>query len=566
MAYPDALDLLPLNDAGFGYPSASLSVGVGVGGGCFHRERDRQPRKGHKKSRRGCYECKRRKIKCQETRPTCQNCSRLSLRCRYLPDSASIVTRSTPLLQPFSALQVANVFSMTDMRLFHHFLVAAWPHLPVRADNVWLEYVLPIGHQVSSFCVCFVLLGVRSWGCSSTFICIEGAFIHSTNIACSLWSFPHIFLLPLNVLTSHHRFYFVVPIVIHSLLSADVIFPCRNSPVYWNDIGKNKANHPIQCEYLMHAMLALSASHLERLTPSHLTSTAQSHRLLAISGLNTALSRLLPSSTDGDAAIATCYALLMQSWYMDDGLSASIILTRSVNSTTKWVREQRVRSLLACDDEGTRRAGMKGRLRGAPGFEGGFVDGAVGALGGLEGLCEGEGYQRGLYGVLRGAFEMLRVGAVACYDAYISLDTFLSSLPSASLTELLDPSIRTNQILLAYLTALHLVMRPISCRERRQYTVSFYGIRMSTWIPGIWNELGRGEVQGFGSGSGIEGGIERDVDWRKLMEWPMWVSGLHGRGELEKWSLEGGACASGKRKTERVEVEVAEQSWRKRED
>ncbi|KAK0122589.1 hypothetical protein ONS96_009630 [Cadophora gregata f. sp. sojae] len=465
MAYPDALDLLPLNDAGFGYPSASLSVGVG--GGCFHRERDRQPRKGHKKSRRGCYECKRRKIKCQETRPTCQNCSRLSLRCRYLPDSASIVTRSTPLLQPFSALQVANVFSMTDMRLFHHFLVAAWPHLPVRADNVWLEYVLPIGHQ---------------------------------------------------------------------------------------------------CEYLMHAMLALSASHLERLTPSHLTSTAQSHRLLAISGLNTALSRLLPSSTDGDAAIATCYALLMQSWYMDDGLSASIILTRSVNSTTKWVREQRVRSLLACDDEGTRRAGMKGRLRGAPGFEGGFVDGAVGALGGLEGLCEGEGYQRGLYGVLRGAFEMLRVGAVACYDAYISLDTFLSSLPSASLTELLDPSIRTNQILLAYLTALHLVMRPISCRERRQYTVSFYGIRMSTWIPGIWNELGRGEVQGFGSGSGIEGGIERDVDWRKLMEWPMWVSGLHGRGELEKWSLEGGACASGKRKTERVEVEVAEQSWRKRED
>ncbi|KAH7381051.1 hypothetical protein BKA64DRAFT_227227 [Cadophora sp. MPI-SDFR-AT-0126] len=319
MTYPDALELLPFTDAGYECLSTSLSTG------CFQRER--QPRKGHKKSRRGCYECKRRKIKCQETHPTCLNCTRLSLRCRYLPDSASIVTRSAPLLQPFSALQIANVFSLTDVRLFHHFLVAAWPHLPVRADNVWLEYVVPIGHQ---------------------------------------------------------------------------------------------------CEYLMHAMMALSASHLERLAPSHLTSTAQSHRLHAISGLNVALSSSQPLSTaDGDAAIATCYALLMQSWYMDDGLPASIILTRSVHSTTKWVREQKVRSLLAGDDEGTRRVGMRGRLRGAPGFDAGFVGGALKALGGLEGRCVGgEGYQRELYGVLREAFGMLGVGAVAC-ESDILLSIYL---------------------------------------------------------------------------------------------------------------------------------------------
>ena len=64
----------------------------------------------------------------------------------------------------------------------------------------------------------------------------------------------------------------------------------------------------------MHAMMALSASHLERLTPSHLLPTAQSHRLRAISGLNAALSSPLSSTAGGDAAIATCYALLMQSW------------------------------------------------------------------------------------------------------------------------------------------------------------------------------------------------------------------------------------------------------------
>ncbi|KAH7323519.1 hypothetical protein BKA65DRAFT_598120 [Rhexocercosporidium sp. MPI-PUGE-AT-0058] len=393
MDYSEAVTLFPLAEAGYGYQAT----------GCF--ERDRPPRKGHKKSRRGCYECKRRKIKCQETHPSCSNCIRLSLRCRYHPDSASVVTRSAPLLQPFSSLQIANVFSLTDIRLFHHFLVAAWPHLPVRADNVWLEYVVPIGHQ---------------------------------------------------------------------------------------------------CEYLMHAMLALSASHLSKLTPSALLSIAQTHRLHAISGLNAALSNSLLSTADGDAAIATCYALLMQSWYMDDGLPASLILTRSVHTTTRWVREQRVCSLLACDDEGTRVAGMKGRLRDAPAFDRSFVDGALEALKPLEDLCE-EGYQKDLFAVLKDAYWKLGGSPVACYDTYVSLDTFLSTLPSLSLNLLLSPTIQTNQLLLAFLVALHLVMRPISCRERRQYTVSFYGIRMSSWIPGIWNEVAE--------------------EARGALEWPMWVKG-----------------------------------------
>ncbi|KAH6707890.1 hypothetical protein BKA61DRAFT_739144 [Leptodontidium sp. MPI-SDFR-AT-0119] len=407
MVYQEALELFPLADVGYGNQSTGCS------------QRDRPPRKGHKKSRRGCYECKRRKIKCQETRPSCSNCIRLSLRCRYIPDSASIVTRSAPLLQPFSSLQIANVFSLTDVRLFHHFLVAAWPHLPVRADNVWLEYVVPIGHQ---------------------------------------------------------------------------------------------------CEYLMHAMMALSASHLGKLTPSHLTSIAQSHRLHAISGLNAALSNPLTSTADGDAALATCYALLMQSWYMDDGLPASLILTRSVHTTTRWVREQKIRSLLAGDDEGTRVASMKGRLRDAPAFSKDFVDKALDALGPLGNLCE-ESYQKDLFNVLREAFGKLGGSSVACYDAYVSLDTFLSTLSSSSITSLLSPIIQTNQLLLAFLVALHLVMRPISCRERKQYTVSFYGIRMSSWIPGIWNAVGE--------------------EARVRLEWPMWVSGLHGKGMLEKWSLVG---------------------------
>ncbi|KAL2813403.1 hypothetical protein BJX63DRAFT_443070 [Aspergillus granulosus] len=42
-----------------------------------------QSRKSHRKSRLGCGNCKRRKIKCDETRPTCGNCVRRTIPCDY---------------------------------------------------------------------------------------------------------------------------------------------------------------------------------------------------------------------------------------------------------------------------------------------------------------------------------------------------------------------------------------------------------------------------------------------------------------------------------------------------
>lgn len=41
-------------------------------------------RKFHKKSRKGCATCKKRKVKCDETRPICGNCERMSIECVYL--------------------------------------------------------------------------------------------------------------------------------------------------------------------------------------------------------------------------------------------------------------------------------------------------------------------------------------------------------------------------------------------------------------------------------------------------------------------------------------------------
>ncbi|KAK0635061.1 hypothetical protein B0T17DRAFT_29195 [Bombardia bombarda] len=45
--------------------------------------KQRVERRGHTKSRRGCFHCKRRRIKCQETRPACGHCIKTGLKCEY---------------------------------------------------------------------------------------------------------------------------------------------------------------------------------------------------------------------------------------------------------------------------------------------------------------------------------------------------------------------------------------------------------------------------------------------------------------------------------------------------
>jgi hypothetical protein len=160
-------------------------------------------------------------------------------------------------------------------------------------------------------------------------------------------------------------------------------------------------------------MLALSASHLERLAPSCLTVPAQNHRLASIKGLNETLSRPLSNTEDGDAAIATCYALLMQSWYMDDGLQAFLVLTRSCGWTTKWVREQKCRSILAGECDETRLGTMKARLKDAPRFNDGFVEKAVKSLTALEPLYE-ESVLAEVSDELMKAFKSLSVSPLTC--------------------------------------------------------------------------------------------------------------------------------------------------------
>nr|UYO77202.1 Zn2Cys6 transcriptional regulator [Trichoderma crystalligenum] len=102
-------------------------------------------RRGHFKSRLGCFNCKRRRVKCNELRPACSPCGRLGLNCSYptpAATSSSSSSSSTSLASSssFSSPRAAlSPLALEDLRFYHQFLLAAFPTLPLKRKEVWME-------------------------------------------------------------------------------------------------------------------------------------------------------------------------------------------------------------------------------------------------------------------------------------------------------------------------------------------------------------------------------------------------------------------------------------------
>lgn len=102
----------------------------------------RQPlsRRGHFKSRMGCFNCKRRRVKCNELRPHCSPCRRLALDCAYPPTP-------TPAAASSSLRPNPSMLALEDLRFHHQFLTAAIPPLPLKAEKAWLDCAA-MSHEV----------------------------------------------------------------------------------------------------------------------------------------------------------------------------------------------------------------------------------------------------------------------------------------------------------------------------------------------------------------------------------------------------------------------------------
>jgi len=76
----------------------------------------------------------RRKVKCQENHPRCAQCVRLGLNCEY-PKSVDTPMAINTRLFPTGAL----TSDLTELGLFHHFMFAACPPVPLGCDEFWHE-------------------------------------------------------------------------------------------------------------------------------------------------------------------------------------------------------------------------------------------------------------------------------------------------------------------------------------------------------------------------------------------------------------------------------------------
>ena len=85
-------------------------------------------RKTHRKSRKGCIQCKQRHIKCNEERPCCGNCERLEIVCSFASSPAPTRPSSTPGVSAYSSpidvvVDIHPSLALEDLELLHHYVL-----------------------------------------------------------------------------------------------------------------------------------------------------------------------------------------------------------------------------------------------------------------------------------------------------------------------------------------------------------------------------------------------------------------------------------------------------------
>ncbi|KAI1210413.1 uncharacterized protein F4807DRAFT_423339 [Annulohypoxylon truncatum] len=392
-------------------PAAALATGNSL-------QKQRLERRGHTKSRRGCFNCKRRRIKCQETRPACGHCVKTGLKCEY-PVAPLVVH------QPQHQIPL---FSLQDMRFFQHFLFTCFPNHPLGNESIWT-------HEI----------------------------------------------------------------------------PCL-SQTY---------------EYLMHAILGLAASDLMQQDPS-LVTFAMMHRLKAIKAIKKTLNEAPKSNTfeEGNALVATCFALTFQSVILDDGMAEFMTFVRGVVLVAMQMWAKNARPLFTNLHQSDPQKILKPIIEAIPPIRSSFAASASASIRALEPLCrrspittssssndndddnDNDDLERTYQQYLLGIADALPTSS---YQAYLILCRHYAwwiGLPHERFRRLIDPSSQVFALLSAHWVALKQIMAPIteaeaSLRAREPRGGRGVDLGTSRWLKHLNRQV--------------------DAEHRRYNDWPVWV-------------------------------------------
>lgn len=132
---------------------------------------------------------------------------------------------------------------------------------------------------------------------------------------------------------------------------------------------------------------------------SDLTCSAMSHRVQAIKSLNQAMSNGLHTAEEGNAMLATCYALLFQSVLIDDGLSEFMSFVRGILAVASNMGCKSMKFLFHSFLGSEQFEKMEPYLDGAPGINLELVDSACKSIEAFSPLCQ-KNYEKIYHGAL----------------------------------------------------------------------------------------------------------------------------------------------------------------------
>ncbi|KAK5939996.1 hypothetical protein PMZ80_007414 [Knufia obscura] len=324
-------------------------------------------RRSHKKSRNGCFSCKTRKIKCDESKPLCTQCKLKSVECQYptAPPRRELSNSIRRPNQPLASSPMAAQFTLNDMQFFHHFLTISFPHLPLGNEDVWVRDIPQFAQSYT---------------------------------------------------------------------------------------------------YLMHAILALGASHLNRLTPQcGYAKEALMHRGHAINGLNTCMAKSQHAYGEADAMLATCYALTFQASYMADGIADFVIFVRGCALATGKIRDENAQTAFNLAPDRHHQV-IRPRLQSLPQLNTIHVANGLSALDEVQVYLHHEAEHK-FYASLRDVFTALHQSPAAGYLMFVNMYRVWYDLDHDTFKVFLDSSNTTIQILLAFFIGIQMIMAPLTAHE-----------------------------------------------------------------------------------------------------
>ncbi|KAI0205509.1 hypothetical protein F4808DRAFT_236416 [Astrocystis sublimbata] len=250
----------------------------------------------------------------------------------------------------------------------------------------------------------------------------------------------------------------------HFLLSCSPHQPMGNDSIWLHEVPCLSQKY----EYLMHAILGLAASDLMRNDPNLLT-FAMAHRLKAIKAVKKTLTNVPKSDTfeEGNALLATCYALTFQSVMLDDGMAEFMTFCRGIVIVITQMYYKGAKFLFSNFLEDDVMTCLKPLLEDMALIRQEWTDMAVTSIAALAPLCKQQ-VELDYHQLITTVADSLRISSFLAYKMLSKHYGWWMQMPHKDFQNLIDGENQVHLLLATHWISLKVIMAPIFIVEHKQ--------------------------------------------------------------------------------------------------